>query len=328
MPQLAYLGLNTFSAAAALCFVLLTIETLYIVFFVKETSSSPSSSTSSSSSTSTSSSSSSTGTKLSSKDVKTSSTKSLPVDQTASPRPKRITRSSGKLEVDPTTISSASTPSLNKLARAHMVYLFFFSGMEFTLTFLTFDRFQFSNVEQGYLLGAIGILSSLIQGGYVRRRAHKIGEKRIVMQGMVACFFAFASLAVVGTKYDPFAAFGLGKVWSAFGSPLMVMASLSFAFASGTVVNGLTALASLFCGIEYQEREKGEVLGKFRSFGQLGRALGPLVGCSIYWLAGSVACYVMGAVGILMPFLVVSQLTPPPPPSQRGKAAAAVGKMD
>ncbi|CAG8707586.1 4496_t:CDS:2, partial [Racocetra fulgida] len=43
--------------------------------------------------------------------------------------------------------------------------------MEFTLTFLTFDLFNFTNMQNGALLGYIGILSSILQGGYVRRRA-------------------------------------------------------------------------------------------------------------------------------------------------------------
>ena len=32
----------------------------------------------------------------------------------------------------------------------HFVYLFCFSGMEYTITFLTFDRFNYTNVQQGY----------------------------------------------------------------------------------------------------------------------------------------------------------------------------------
>jgi hypothetical protein len=62
------------------------------------------------------------------------------------------------------------------------------------------------------------------------------------------------------------------------------------AFTSATVVNSLTAFASLQCDDghideatgkvvqEHPELAKGKALGEFRSSGQLGRALGPLLG--------------------------------------------------
>src|SRR5205085_4134485 len=85
-------------------------------------------------------------------------------------------------------ISSVSKKirNLKNLNWIHFLYLFFFAGMEFTITFLTFDLFDFSNMQNGKLLGYIGILSAIIQGGYVRRKANKIGEKNIVIQGIVS----------------------------------------------------------------------------------------------------------------------------------------------
>lgn len=62
------------------------------------------------------------------------------------------------------------------------------------------------------------------------------------------------------------------------------------AFTSATVVNSLTAFASLQCdeGVfdevtgkpveEHPQLAKGKALGQFRSSGQLGRAIGPLLG--------------------------------------------------
>ncbi|RXW24612.1 hypothetical protein EST38_g1264 [Candolleomyces aberdarensis] len=61
------------------------------------------------------------------------------------------------------------------------------------------------------------------------------------------------------------------------------------AFTSATVVNSLTALASLQCDESFDQDTgkpiqqhadlaKGQALGKFRSSGQLGRALGPIIG--------------------------------------------------
>ena len=69
------------------------------------------------------------------------------------------------------------------------------------------------------------------------------------------------------------------------------------AFTSATVVNSLTAFASLQCDEggfdvvtgkiikEHPQLAKGKALGEFRSSGQLGRALGPLLGPSFYLVA-------------------------------------------
>ena len=178
------------------------------------------------------------------------------------------------------------------------MYLFCFSGMEFTLTFLTFERFDYSNAQQGKLLAVIGVLSSAMQGWYVRKYAHKIGELVLVIQGIgcacLSCYF----LAVTGTDYD-------------FVPPVSLwLAAFFFAIASATVVNGFTSLYSLSHNLQAVKQQPisehgGEMLGRLRSVGQLGRALGPIFFCSIYWLKGSVASYLTACLGIFMVLLIV-----------------------
>lgn len=70
---------------------------------------------------------------------------------------------------------------------------------------------------------------------------------------------------------------------------ILQAAAVCMAFTSATVVNSLTAYASLQCddtvdkdtgkvSQEHPELAKGKALGQFRSSGQLGRAIGPLLG--------------------------------------------------
>lgn len=71
---------------------------------------------------------------------------------------------------------------------------------------------------------------------------------------------------------------------------LLQAAAVCMAFTSATVVNSLTAFASLQCDEggfdvatgkalkEHPQLVKGKALGEFRSAGQLGRAIGPLLG--------------------------------------------------
>jgi predicted MFS family arabinose efflux permease len=157
-------------------------------------------------------------------------------------------------------------------AKLHFAFLFLFSGMEFTLTFLTFDRFGFSNKEQGYLLAFIGVLSALIQGGYVRR---KNAPAKIAIQGIMSCSVGLFIVSMAHTKI------------------VLYVGAAFLAFTSGTVVTSLTTLASQTDG-----KSRGEVLGNFRSLGQLGRSLGPLVASTVYWIYGSHIAYATAALSL------------------------------
>lgn len=69
------------------------------------------------------------------------------------------------------------------------------------------------------------------------------------------------------------------------------MGAACLATTSATVVTSLTALAS----VEANETEQATALGRFRSRGQLGRALGPIVAVALYWMSGPTVCYAIGA---------------------------------
>lgn len=280
-PQLAQYGLNNFSAVAALTFILLFVETMYIWIMIPETMESPLDYQQQQ--------------RISEKEQ--SQRLPSPEDGIKSSSRQRKTRASTATALADRKLSFQKSRRL--VSFCTFLYLFFFSGMEFTLTFLTYERFKYSNMQQGKFLGVIGIFSSLIQGGYVRRMAHKVGERRIVMQGLFLGIFASALLAVVGTPYDP-----LGQGWT------LALAGACFAFASATVVNGFTAMFSLFIDEQSpaEKASKGELLGRHRSMGQLGRALGPISICSLYWLLGSLKTYLIVSAGICAVLLVTSWL--------------------
>ena len=98
----------------------------------------------------------------------------------------------------------------------------------------------------------------------------------MAQRGMYACTMGFALLA------------SLPHLEVSTTAPRVIYgAAVCLAFTSATVVSSLTALASLQCddvpiaGVDTKvakELAKGRALGSFRSAGQLGRALGPLLG--------------------------------------------------
>lgn len=68
------------------------------------------------------------------------------------------------------------------------------------------------------------------------------------------------------------------------------------AVTTATVVTGLNALSSFEAG----EGERGEKLGNLRSWGQVGRATGPLAFCTLYWWAGREVAYQVGGTGMAL----------------------------
>ena len=137
--------------------------------------------------------------------------------------------------------------------------------------------FDWSNTQNGYLIGFIGIISALLQGGYVRRAMHRVGEGKMARQGVLACTIGLVLLSILPI-------FAVSN--TALSVKLLQASAVCLAFTSATVVNSLTAYASLQCDdvsdnpgkSVHPALMKGKALGKFHSSGQLGRALGPLLG--------------------------------------------------
>ena len=151
-----------------------------------------------------------------------------------------------------------------------------------TIAFLysSFDTvFDWDNKKIGILIGFIGVISAVLQGGFVRGAITRLGEGVIAQQGVFTCGFGLVFLAVLPH-------FVSHNMISRF---LLYGAAVFMAFTSATVVNALTAFASLQCDEnidkltgkpleEHPQLAKGQALGRFRSSGQLGRAIGPLLG--------------------------------------------------
>lgn len=133
----------------------------------------------------------------------------------------------------------------------HFIFILFFSGIEFSLSFMTYDLFRYSSSQNGRLLGFIGLIASLLQGT-VTRRLHPL---RVVQLGVTACALSFFLLGRVNTQMGLYIAAGMLAVTTA------------------TVVTGLNSLSSFEAG----EGERGEKLGNHRSWGRFF-----IINCMIY----------------------------------------------
>lgn len=66
-------------------------------------------------------------------------------------------------------LSKDDLESLKQLGFIYFVYLFLYSGLEFTVTFLMFHKFGFNSIDQAKMFLTTGIVMALLQGGVVRR---------------------------------------------------------------------------------------------------------------------------------------------------------------
>ncbi|KAI9613757.1 hypothetical protein KEM48_003650 [Puccinia striiformis f. sp. tritici PST-130] len=177
-------------------------------------------------------------------------------------------------------------------------------------TAVTYDLYGFTNVQNGKLLGFIGILSSILQGGYTRRS--KKAPLWFVRSGLKASMMSLIQSRESGT-ID-----GLSALF-------LYSAAAALAFVSASVVNSLNTLASLECDEEdtvldnpvkvqhektpLQKISRGKALGDFRSAGQLGRAFGPLFATGLYWTKGPSVCYSLCAIGTFAVFFLTNQFS-------------------
>lgn len=134
------------------------------------------------------------------------------------------------------------TNSHTLLNFTHFMFILFFSGMEFSLPFMTYDLFAYTSSQSGRLLGFMGLIASVLQGS-VTRRLHPL---RVVQLGVAACAASFFMLGRLTTE---------AGLWGA---------AMLLAVTTATVVTGLNSLSSF----EAAEGERGGKLGNHRSWGK------------------------------------------------------------
>lgn len=159
-----------------------------------------------------------------------------------SSRARAVTNGSTTKEKSITIKGLTRTNSHLLLNFTHFIFILFFSGMEFSLPFMTYDLFGYTPSQSGKLFCFMGLIASILQG-FVTRRLHPL---RVVQIGTVACALSFFLLARLTTERGLYTAASLLAVTTA------------------TVVTGLNSLSSF----EAAEGERGGKLGNHRSWGK------------------------------------------------------------
>jgi ferrochelatase len=189
-----------------------------------------------------------------------------------------------------TLLKPLPLPGINLTNFSYFFFITAFSGMEFTLTFLAVERLGYTSMDNAYMFIFIGLVIGLVQGGYVRRKAHQIGERKMSFQGLMSIVPGLILLAFAQSGW-------------------MLYAGLFFlSVGSAMIIPCLTSLISFYSPAHMQ----GQSLGIFRSLGALGRVIGPIYASLVYWKFGSLNAYLIGAVLIFIPAILVKRLPDPP----------------
>ncbi|CAK7273150.1 hypothetical protein SEPCBS57363_005508 [Sporothrix epigloea] len=255
LSTIAVIKTNPFAAAAGFSLFLIVAETVYLYFCLPET---------------------------------------LPGKAVEAGATEKVTSTSEEVLATSSKTTQLRTNSHSRLNAVHFLFLLFFSGMEFSLPFMTYDLFGYTAAKNGRLLGFVGLVASVLQGGVTRR----IPPLLSVRIGLVACQIAFLLLGSLTTESS------------------LYLAAACLAATSATVVTGLNALSSF----EAHSGERGGKLGILRSWGQVGRGVGPVLFTSVYWWAGREVAYGAGAIGMSAVLLLAFFGLQSPPWAHTAKA--------
>jgi DHA1 family tetracycline resistance protein-like MFS transporter len=129
-------------------------------------------------------------------------------------------------------------------------------------------------MQVGRILGMIGVIGIVIQGGLIGRLTRRFGEARVVVVGYTSNAFGLLALA-----------FGEGD-WKTWGACLFIAVGTSLANPS------LQSLISK--GVD--EDRQGSVLGVNQSLGAFARATAPWVALLVYGVGRTLPFVLSGAV--------------------------------
>ena len=154
------------------------------------------------------------------------------------------------------------------------LYQLAFVAMEASLVFVSAERFRYTSLDNGKLMGFLGLCSIVTQGYIVRKLVGRVPETRLLAIGLVC-----STIGLLGVGFAP-------------ASSVLYAAVAFLAFGGGLINPANTGLISLYAGSE----EQGRVLGIYRSLGSLARAVTPICAGILYWTTNAATLYVAAAV--------------------------------
>jgi DHA1 family tetracycline resistance protein-like MFS transporter len=173
---------------------------------------------------------------------------------------------------------------LRRVLVIDFIYWFAFSIFQTTFALFAAARFGFDAAETGYVFAGFGVLGAVIQGGFIRPLARRMGDKPLFMAGLVCG--------------------GAGLVASAFSFsvPIFLLSLVPLAFGIGFGHPTISALVSRAAHGE----EQGRVQGAASAMESLGRTVGPVWGNASLQRYGEAMPYLSAAAFLVLTLVMVA----------------------
>jgi predicted MFS family arabinose efflux permease len=173
-------------------------------------------------------------------------------------------------------------PGIRRVILIYFLTVLAFSAMESTYAFLSRQRYRVDDAHVSWLFAYIGVIVVIVQGGLIGRLTRAVGEKRLLVLGLVLQALALAVLPFAGS-----------------------VAGLMVATAPLAVGSGLSqpALSSLLSRLARRD-DQGGTLGIGESAAAFGRIIGPEAGTFTFGRWSMAAPYLGGAALMAVAALV------------------------
>jgi MFS transporter, DHA1 family, tetracycline resistance protein len=189
--------------------------------------------------------------------------------------------------------AALSDPVVARICGTNLFFTVGVAQLESTFFYWMSDEFGYSVRQVAYILVAMAVVMASIQGGGIRPLVDRLGEKRMLVSGLVLMALAFPvipSIHTVGLLMIPLAVLALGR---AIAQPPM------------------TSLISM----RGEASSRGELMGFFQSSAALARIFGPLLAGFLYDMSGTFPFYLAAAlfaIGALLSLGLQSSAAPRP----------------
>ena len=177
-------------------------------------------------------------------------------------------------------LKTFKNPNLAILISLFFILTFSFANIYGTFALLGFQVYGFTDLQNGYMFGIVGLSSALVQGGLIGPLTKFLGKKKILILGS---FLIMVTLAII-----PYAG---NFLWLAVDSIFM-------SFGTGMLQPTLLSLISEVAS----DTEQGITLGVNQSLSALARMFGPLWGGFAFEFFGYPFPFLTGAAFM---FLIV-----------------------
>ncbi len=174
-------------------------------------------------------------------------------------------------------------PDLAVLVLLFFILTFSFANIYGTFALLGLKVYGFTDMQNGYMFGIVGLTSAIVQGGLIGRISKMMSKKMILIIGSLLIMIALALIPYAGTF--------LG----------LAIVSIVLSYGTGTFQPTVLSLISEVTS----DAEQGITLGMNQSLSSFARVLGPLWGGFAFEYLGYPFPFLTGAAFTFIIFLLI-----------------------